>query len=162
MGWDGPLTHRQFFVWQQWLSDQFEKPSRTDFYLMQVAAEVRKLFNKNPASVDINNMKLKWKEQNEEGKDVGVDKPVNEEQRKKRIEMIKQVWLSRMTAPVIMQNEAGEKIGEFVPPNARQNKLKEHAQRVADERKRRTLSEANSGRFQVPPGVRRGKKKDGG
>ena len=42
MGWPGPMTHRQFRAWQAWLARQWDEPDRTDHYLMQVAAEVRR------------------------------------------------------------------------------------------------------------------------
>lgn len=41
MGWDGPLTDRQFLVWQAWLDEDYNHPSRGDLYLMQVAHEAR-------------------------------------------------------------------------------------------------------------------------
>lgn len=31
-------THRQYQVWMRWLSDEWNRPSRTDHYLMQLAA----------------------------------------------------------------------------------------------------------------------------
>jgi hypothetical protein len=40
MGWDGPMTHRQFAAWQWWLLEQWNQPSRSDHYAMQVAAVV--------------------------------------------------------------------------------------------------------------------------
>lgn len=42
LGWPGPMTHRQFLVWSAWLDEQWNRPDRTDHYLMQVAAEVRR------------------------------------------------------------------------------------------------------------------------
>lgn len=43
MGWDQPdgMTHRQFEAWQQWLDDTYSQPDRSDFYSMQIAAEIR-------------------------------------------------------------------------------------------------------------------------
>lgn len=37
LSWEGPLTHRQYVVWQAWFSTQWDEPSRNDYYLMQVA-----------------------------------------------------------------------------------------------------------------------------
>jgi hypothetical protein len=37
MGWDGPMTHRQFAAWQWWLLEQWNQPDRHDHYLMSVA-----------------------------------------------------------------------------------------------------------------------------
>lgn len=55
-------THRQFMVALQWLRDQWENPDRTDYYLMQIAAEVRRGNAKNPRSVDANDFKMKFRE----------------------------------------------------------------------------------------------------
>lgn len=45
MGWPGPMTHRQFLSWQIWLRLQWERPSRADWYSIQVAGEVRRIWN---------------------------------------------------------------------------------------------------------------------
>ena len=42
MGWTGPLTHRQYLGWQAWLEIEWDRPSRSDWYAMQVAAETRR------------------------------------------------------------------------------------------------------------------------
>lgn len=34
------MTHRQFEAWREWLFEEWNKPSRTDHYLMQITAEV--------------------------------------------------------------------------------------------------------------------------
>lgn len=39
MGWPGPMTHRQFRAWRAWLDMQWDRPSRTDHYIMQATAE---------------------------------------------------------------------------------------------------------------------------
>ena len=38
MGWDGPLTHRQFLAWQWWLAEEWNRPNRSDHYAMQTAS----------------------------------------------------------------------------------------------------------------------------
>ena len=43
LGWPGPMTHRQFVAWQRWLRDRWEVPSRSDYYLMQIAFEARNI-----------------------------------------------------------------------------------------------------------------------
>ena len=38
MGWDGPMTHRQFLAWQAWQRLDIERPQRAEIvYTMQVA-----------------------------------------------------------------------------------------------------------------------------
>lgn len=34
------MTYREFLVWVDWLNEQWNRPSRTDHYLMQIAREV--------------------------------------------------------------------------------------------------------------------------
>lgn len=40
LGWPGPMTHRQFMAWMEWLESEWNRPSRSDNYLMQIAKEV--------------------------------------------------------------------------------------------------------------------------
>lgn len=40
LGWDGPMSHRQYLAWQEWLREDRNHPSRSDYYLMRVAREV--------------------------------------------------------------------------------------------------------------------------
>ncbi len=66
MGWEGPMTHRQFTAWMRWLSVDSKRPKLTDYYLMQVACEVRRKFMRNPGSVKIKEMRLKFDQTKEE------------------------------------------------------------------------------------------------
>ena len=38
MDWPGPMTHRQYLAWQEWLQLQWNEPDRHDWYLMKIAA----------------------------------------------------------------------------------------------------------------------------
>lgn len=38
LGWPGPVTYRQYLVWMEWLRRQWNEPSRSDHYAMQVGA----------------------------------------------------------------------------------------------------------------------------
>lgn len=58
MGWDGPVTHRQFVIWSRWYRDEYSTPSRSDYYLAQIAAEVRRGLVKNPQSVKLSTFVL--------------------------------------------------------------------------------------------------------
>lgn len=57
-------THRQYLAWMAWLEMQWDRPSRTDWYLMQIAAEVYKKFRKNPAQILVETFKLRFKSSN--------------------------------------------------------------------------------------------------
>jgi hypothetical protein len=43
------MTHRQHIVWQMWLREEWEKPNRSDHYIMQVAE-----------AVNLSGQELKW------------------------------------------------------------------------------------------------------
>jgi hypothetical protein len=53
------LTQREFEARMAWLEEEMEKPSREDWYAMQVAAEVRRTRVKDPTSVKLPDMRLK-------------------------------------------------------------------------------------------------------
>lgn len=59
MGWPGPMTHRQFLVWQVWLRMEWDRPSRSDAYAMQTAAEVRRVLHSKPRTVQLKDFMLK-------------------------------------------------------------------------------------------------------
>lgn len=65
MGWDGPLTERQFEAWQWWLRLQWDKPSRTDHELMRLAAGINNLIavqtGKEPP--EVKQLEFRWQEQ---------------------------------------------------------------------------------------------------
>ena len=58
MGWPGPVTHRQYLAWIEWYKLEANHPDRSDWYAMQIAAEVRRANAKNPKSVNVKDMKL--------------------------------------------------------------------------------------------------------
>ena len=39
-------THRELLAWNEWLDEQWNQPTRSDHYLMQIAQEVRRSFAK--------------------------------------------------------------------------------------------------------------------
>jgi hypothetical protein len=43
------MTHREYEVWIEWIKDNQGHPSRSDWYAMQIAAEIRRLRMKTPA-----------------------------------------------------------------------------------------------------------------
>lgn len=56
MGWSEPLTHRQLTLWNLYLDESWNYPSRTDHYLMQIAAEQR--CTRTNAQVTLQDVKL--------------------------------------------------------------------------------------------------------
>jgi hypothetical protein len=53
-------THRQYLSWMHWLNEEWDNPSRTDLYLMQVACEVRRVLARHPNKVTMSDFKLKF------------------------------------------------------------------------------------------------------
>lgn len=62
LGWSGPMTYRQYLAWQAWIDMEWDRPSRSDWYAMQTAAEVQRGYLMNnhldPSQVREANMKL--------------------------------------------------------------------------------------------------------
>lgn len=64
-GWGEPMSHLEFLVWHRWLEQQWQVPSRADWYAMQTAAEIRLVrnsFSKNPQAVRLSSMKIKFED----------------------------------------------------------------------------------------------------
>lgn len=51
-------THREYRTWQVWLDQQWNEPSRTDNYLMQIAQEIRRVLHKHPERVKLDLFKI--------------------------------------------------------------------------------------------------------
>jgi hypothetical protein len=60
MGLPGPMTHRMFLAWQAWLEMQWNKPTKTDHYLMQIAVEVRRVLAKDPRKIKLDDARLEF------------------------------------------------------------------------------------------------------
>jgi len=45
-------SYRDYLTWMAWLDEQWEMPSRTDHYLMQIAMEIRREFVKQPPRLE--------------------------------------------------------------------------------------------------------------
>ena len=90
MGWPGPMTHRQYEAWQIWLGEEWNRPSRTDVYLMQIALEVRRVLSSKPGEMKLQDMTIPFK----------IVKPKTKEQLEKerllKEEADRTVWLARV------------------------------------------------------------------
>lgn len=60
MGWAGPVTHRQHRAWLVWSADQWNNPSLTDHYLMQITMVLLRAHFKNTGGARLNGMRLKF------------------------------------------------------------------------------------------------------
>lgn len=70
-------THRQYAAWLVWLDGQWNVPDRHDSYLMQIAAEVRRVLSRKPNAIKLSDFQLTFQRQAEvPAKDVASMKAV--------------------------------------------------------------------------------------
>lgn len=62
MGWPGPVTHRQHVTYLAWLAEQFNVPSRADYYVMANTVAVRQVISQRPRQYTIPKEVLKFGE----------------------------------------------------------------------------------------------------
>jgi hypothetical protein len=58
MGWPGPMTHRQALTWEAWLDEEMDRPSRADFYVMQLSCMVDQMFMDDPSLTNPNRYRM--------------------------------------------------------------------------------------------------------
>ncbi len=58
MGWEGPVTHRQLLVWEEYFRMEMDHPSRSDFYQMRTAFEAFYSQRKYPDKIDLEPFRL--------------------------------------------------------------------------------------------------------
>ena len=50
----------KYLVWMAWLSEQWNVPTKADYYQMQTSCEVRRVLSTNPRNIQIDHFKLKF------------------------------------------------------------------------------------------------------
>ena len=58
MGWSGPMTHRQYAAWIEWLELEWNQPSRDNYYALRIVAEIKRLFSKD--AIDLGELKIQF------------------------------------------------------------------------------------------------------
>lgn len=53
-------THREYLAWTVWLDEQWNVAEPVHYYLMQLAAEVRRSYVKNNRSVKLDHFKMQF------------------------------------------------------------------------------------------------------
>ena len=115
------MTHRQFICWHHWIEQQYNTPSRADYYRMLIAREIRMGNVKNPNNVHIDGFKLTFSNNNPKNK---KKKYTEEDIAKVRDKALKQ-WVGLMSAPVTILDNSGNVKETIIPPSVkRQNILK--------------------------------------
>lgn len=94
MGWDGPVTYRQYCAWQYWLASEWNQPDRSDHYLMQIAFAILRTNAKYPAKVKMEDQKIEFIIG-------GQSKPKKPVDPNTLAAQAKAIWASRMTMPII-------------------------------------------------------------
>lgn len=101
------VTHREHRLWVEWLSEQWNEPERSDWYLMQIAAEIRQFrygFSKHPQAVKLKDMKLPFKTKME----VAAAEQ-NKELSEREMQRIETAWMARLGLIGPAAREAREK-----------------------------------------------------
>jgi hypothetical protein len=102
------MTHRQYVTWMVWLNEEEDKPTRSDYYQMQTAAEVRRLRAKNPEAVLIEQLKLNFVVDTGQQGGQEYRPEVTAETRKYYSNLSKQTWFARVGPPAKVITAAKE------------------------------------------------------
>lgn len=82
------MTHRQYLAWMSWLSLEEREPSLSDYYAMQIAAEVRRVLSKNPNAIKMEDFKITF--------EVPGEKKASTQDQATLVEAEKAVWKHRL------------------------------------------------------------------
>lgn len=97
MGWSGPMTHRQFLVWRGFLRDEWNRPTRDNYYQMMIANTSLLPHVKKGSKLGFEDFRIRFGKEEDKPK---VSKEVNNEMAKAR-------WLGWVGGARVM-NEKGE------------------------------------------------------
>lgn len=62
-------TYREYLIWMEYLNQELNNPSRTDYYLMQVAQAITSLFKKDKRGITLDKFVLTFKPQRPKSKE---------------------------------------------------------------------------------------------
>lgn len=81
MGWEGKLTHRQMQMWNTYRHEELNQPSRSDHYLMQIAA-----YSSGKKNASLDDFRIPFVQQRES----------TPEEKAKEADWYKQIWIARV------------------------------------------------------------------
>lgn len=87
-------SHRQHLTWLAWLDLQWDQPDRSDYYLMQIAREVRRVLHKHPEKVTTEDFKIGFERKDDK------PKPPDPQHLANVSAISKAIWASRMTMAI--------------------------------------------------------------
>lgn len=76
------MSHREYLTRLAWIEENWNDPDRSDYYLMQIAQEIRKVMSKKPKNIKLDHLKIKF--------------GMKEDLQKKQADRSKQIWLQAL------------------------------------------------------------------
>lgn len=84
-------------AYRQWYENQLNRPDRTDYYLMQIALEVKRVLSTKPGMFKLQHFELDFASKEEERKRLERMTPAEKKEKRKRLsEMAKAIWRARL------------------------------------------------------------------
>jgi hypothetical protein len=105
LGWRGPMTHRQFVTWRAWLEMQWNRPTKDDWYSMQIACEVSRITAKNKKKPRPKHFQLEFSDPNAK-----VYESASEEVREHISNLALAQWVARVGGRVTGIEKSGLKM----------------------------------------------------
>ena len=94
------MTHRQFVLWGRWLEEQWDRPSRGDYYLMQVACQVARVLAKHPDKIKLEHFQLRFSDPASDTAPSARNTAAAEQHRKNQMAWSKSKWLGAMRGTI--------------------------------------------------------------
>lgn len=90
------VSNREYMTWLAYFGDQWNEPDRSDYYLMQIAMEVRRVLHSNPSQVKLEHAKIPFTPIESGIKK--IKKPLTAAERDKATALAKAAWAGRLSA----------------------------------------------------------------
>ena len=90
------ISYREYLIWRHWLNKQWSVPSRTDYYLMQIAREIKRVLSANPDNISTLDFKIAFSDEDEDQKPPPQDPKITAMHAKK-------LWMSRVGGNVTVR-----------------------------------------------------------
>lgn len=102
MGWDGPMSNKEFLGWQSWLDMQWNNPGRIEWYIMRAIAELISPHLKKGKRVKPEDYKIEFTLGGNRGR-----KKLTKEQ---AAQISKGAWIGMMTKDVVEVDQEGNTV----------------------------------------------------
>lgn len=63
------MSHREYRARLAWIEENLSDPERSDYYLMQIAQEIRRALSKHPNRIKLEDLKIKFRSKRDLVKD---------------------------------------------------------------------------------------------